>query len=231
MKHSLNKKNQLSKGGFLRIRGQDDSWRQSIEALRFAGAQHVEIVLEDYTQGPGFSAELIRACADIPILFHAPYQDITLVTPWDDIAAPSIERLKWSIGLANRLGALAVTLHAGFAPERVSDDDAALVRRLSKRLSILRSHAACPVTLETAEVGRLGGLRQIGSIATMKCLAQSSSEFLVTLDVEDANEDLSVYKEQAKDLVKVIHLHGKTPFEGFEYEDFPNLDYVTLENF
>jgi endonuclease IV len=224
----------VSSGVFLRVSDYNPpEWIRQCEELETQDPSHVEVVLDGYSLSDRFVQNLVdatRRMKDVELLLHAPYEDISLVTPWEDYFAISFERLAWVMRLARSLDAGAMTLHAGMSSERMADDDPVLIRRLRMRLEMLSELGDTPILVETARHGSLGRLRQIGAFSTLAALSEVLPSVLFTLDLDCLIDD-EVVPSAVADRVVVAHAHASGDLERLRSTsvDFRQLRFVTRE--
>jgi hypothetical protein len=225
--------NKLENGAFFRVDEFDpEVWQKRAEVVAGKKPTHVEIVLDGYSLTERYRrilSQIAKSIGEIPLLVHAPYEDVSLVTPWQDLFSLSVDRMQWTARLARSVGASAVTVHAGIAPVRWADDDDALIARLATRLSIFRELVdGIPVLLESATDARIGRLKQVGSLVTLNALSEFSPESEFTLDMECVSGTIP---PGVAERVRVAHLHHPQEFELFEgvKSSLPRLEFVTQE--
>ncbi len=198
-------------GVFLNIFTPDtDDWIGQIKFIRsLSGVEHVEVLLE-YPYLTNQHIEILKKnLSGYRIIIHAPFMDISLLSPHEALAQTSLAILQHAGKVGEKLSAELMTIHAERYPcfwEQAYAEDI-----LMKRLQTLARSISYPVSLENLS---LGGAAQIPFPTTPKqiisCSQKLPSNCGMTVDTGHLLKDnfpVNPTIRGVKEKLKNIHLH------------------------
>ncbi len=185
-------------------------WKEQARAIKKLGnVEHVEVLLEDTSITSKEQAFLKDLLSPYRIIVHAPFMDLTLLSPHKEITDSSIRIFKKALDIGEYLSAEVFTLHAGLHPnfwtsEQAKNQTSHLVKELAKTTSLKLA----------VENMSLGGKTQIPFPATIAQITELASSLPpaggVTIDIGhlliDEFDVFDVIKK-AKDKIYNFHLH------------------------
>lgn len=196
-------------GAFLNVTSKNVSeWDDQISWLNgLDGLGHVEVWLEEGLSDASLR-RLKRRLREWPVIVHGPFIDMSLATPWVELADISLRRASTAIRQAADLKAQVVTFHVGRYP--VFEDRQQALERCVTRLMELPLDAGPRVCVENMPA-RGGGSREL--LTTAADLAQvvaAVPSIGVTLDVGHCLqncEDPIAAMELLGSAIQNVHLH------------------------
>lgn len=201
----------FSAGVFLNIYSSSRrEWEDGLVFIQsLKNVEHIELLLE-YIPSTHKEVEFFQNLRrDYRLIIHAPFMDLTLLSPHDAIIKASVAQLSKAYEFGRIIGAEAFTIHAGSKPKMWSNEQT--LEKIEHAVHALSVDPILPVCIEN--MGVLTGV-QIpipGTEEEMSMVAQFSS---VTLDVghciKSAIDPQKVVKKLSKKIYN-IHLHDSTP--------------------
>lgn len=187
-----------------------ENWKRQIEHIhRLGQVEHLEILLEEINLDKRHIAILQELTKDFQIIVHAPFMDLTLLSPHPEIITTSLEVFKKALSIGENLRAELMTVHAERYPHYWNTTDAQ--KLVIKALSKLRSNTNLNLSIENLSFSGGTQLAYPSNIAQLVGLVTVLPQKCgITLDTGHLlKDDLNVYDaiEQINSKIYNIHLH------------------------
>lgn len=198
-------------GVFLNVLDRNiDNWKKQVKYIEDLGrVEHVEILLEDVLLNDKEKFFLKNLLKKYHIIIHAPFMDLTILSPHKEIVKTSLSLFRKAIDIGKYLSAEVMTIHAEKYPNFWTENQAQTQTIFWTKL--LARQSSFPIAVENLS---LGGKTQIPYPATTKQIVQLaqalSDKTALTIDTGHLLKDrFDVYDvlKKTKDRVKNIHLH------------------------
>lgn len=185
-------------------------WEKQIHFIEsLNGVEHVELLLEEISLN-GEEIKILKGLLkNYRIILHAPFMDLTLLSPHEEIVETTISIFKKAIGIGKALDAEIMTVHAERFPNFWKENQAlkktvSLIRRLTEASDL-------PISVENLSYS---GNTQIAFPQNRKQIAGLAKAIYpfagITIDVghllKDEKKLLEIISEN-KNSIYDIHLH------------------------
>ena len=183
-------------------------WKKNLEFIKsLKHAEHIELLLE-YLPSSNELDFFKKLQQEYTIIMHAPFMDLSLLSPHEEIVEASYKCLKKAYEIGILLGAKAFTIHAGQMPSFWKEEKA--IDILKKRVIALKSNESLPVCIENMPERRS---IQISFPSTVDNLKKIISFSKLNLDVghfmKMGVDPVGVLEEFSQNIGD-IHLHDST---------------------
>ncbi len=182
-----------------------DQWKKNvafIESLK--NVEHIEILLE-YLPLEEELSFFNKLRSRYKFIIHAPFFDLTLLSPHKEIAEASIKTLQKAYDIGRLIKAEAITIHAGQMPMYLSEEKT--LEMLEKNLSVIKSSASLPICIENMTEKQSIQIPFPYTITHLRTIVSFSHLTLDVGHVMKSNVDpIVVLREFSKNIYD-IHLH------------------------
>lgn len=147
-----------SLGVFLNVFTKDqENWKKQASFIQNLGAvEHVEVLLEDITITNDDIALLQKLLAPYNVIVHAPFMDLTLLSPHAEITNTTLMIFQKALKIAEKLNAKVFTIHLQSYPFFATQES--IVSPLSTTLKKLATYSSIPLSIENLSKGSATGI-------------------------------------------------------------------------
>lgn len=200
-----------SLGVFINIvNNNTDDWRKQSSFIHtLENVEHVEILLEEVSLNDKEITLLQELLEDYRIIVHAPFVDITLLSPHEEITKASLEVLTRGLQISNKLNARLFTVHPESYPFFWDENKA--INSLLQNIEKLSSKSSIPIGIENLSISGTTRITYPSNPKHLDILAKCLPENVgFTIDIghflKDEYDVLDIINARIEQ-IQNVHLH------------------------